>query len=269
MCKFKVKEIVKVAKNYNAAYNEVKGSNNYKNILPFEIGGGCLLAGLIYKNVFLIILAVLILFKGFYTYIQPLLYEHTILQKVIRISFLCCVPFVVFFNGVALCEVYFTETTNNLSMVLLAFSYICTTLVVGSLTTRDAINHIRRINEEKSYIFYLLLEFFQIINFFAVLYSLILVFDHNGIVGMDTSNAYTIYIDMVYFSTVTFTTLGYGDIVPINPFAKVTVILEVFLFVIVISLIVVNLTRTNQVKEETSVKVDTDEKKQEITASID
>jgi voltage-gated potassium channel Kch len=123
---------------------------------------------------------------------------------------------------------------------------------------RDAINHIRRINEEKSYIFYLLLEFFQIINFFAVLYSLILVFDHNGIVGMDTANAYTIYIDMVYFSTVTFTTLGYGDIVPINPFAKVTVILEVFLFVIVISLIVVNMSKHRRAKED-SIEGDTRE----------
>jgi voltage-gated potassium channel Kch len=34
--------------------------------------------------------------------------------------------------------------------------------------------------------------------------------------------------DFIYFSTITLTTLGYGDITPLNPFARTAVMFEAF-----------------------------------------
>lgn len=261
MCKTKIEKIIKVARNYNTKYNEVMGSDNFKNIIPFAMGGLGLVAGATFKSLFLFLFSLIIILWGIYTYIQPLLYKHLLLQKVIRIIFISCYPIYIFFNGIIFCELYFSEITDAYSIFLIVFSIIGSSLVVGSLTLKDAIKHIRKINEKKSYVFYLLLEFYQIINFFAVLYSLVLVFDHNGIAGINTRNAFTIYFDMVYFSTITFTTLGYGDIIPINPYAKAIVISEVFLFVIVISIIVVNLSKDKQAMEESSDVEVTDKQK--------
>ena len=42
-------------------------------------------------------------------------------------------------------------------------------------------------------------------------------------------NLHFIYLDMLYFSTVTLTTLGFGDIIPRVPLAKIAVMLEALL----------------------------------------
>jgi hypothetical protein len=54
----------------------------------------------------------------------------------------------------------------------------------------------------------------------------------------------SVYLDCLYFSTITTATIGYGDIAPTNTLAKVLVIIQVFcnLFLLIISL---NLAITN------------------------
>lgn len=84
---------------------------------------------------------------------------------------------------------------------------------------------------------------FHVIEAFALVYSILLLFDNKAILGVNSASSPTIYLDMLYFSTVTFTTLGYGDLVPNNSAAKLTVIIEVFMFVVVFSFILVNLVR--------------------------
>ncbi len=75
------------------------------------------------------------------------------------------------------------------------------------------------------------------ISIFAFLYMLVGVKSINGTsIVINTTNIYqysiyeiiTIYIDMWYFSMVTFSTLGYGDIVATTTFGKILVSLEVF-----------------------------------------
>ncbi|HIC62018.1 MAG TPA: two pore domain potassium channel family protein [Marine Group III euryarchaeote] len=49
--------------------------------------------------------------------------------------------------------------------------------------------------------------------------------------------------DYLYYSVVTFTTLGYGDIVPVGPLAKMLSITEALSGVFLMSLLVVTLSR--------------------------
>jgi len=55
---------------------------------------------------------------------------------------------------------------------------------------------------------------------FGVLNMLIEVFLPGSYKGLDPDNSGSVGIDLIYFSFVTMTTLGYGDIVPIRPLAQ-------------------------------------------------
>lgn len=58
----------------------------------------------------------------------------------------------------------------------------------------------------------------------AICYTMILVLDPQAFRGLDFQKIYSQghqYLVMLYFSLVTQTTLGYGDIVPLSPFARI------------------------------------------------
>ena len=59
---------------------------------------------------------------------------------------------------------------------------------------------------------------------FANLYSIILIFDHNAIQIQQTPDMTS--SELMYYSLVTITTLGYGDIVSISPHARILSALE-------------------------------------------
>ena len=76
----------------------------------------------------------------------------------------------------------------------------------------------------------------------SILYTILLEFSPDAINGIDPGMWYDNYPVMTYFSFVTLTTLGFGDISPATPVAQVIVILEAitgmfYLAVIVASLI--------------------------------
>ena len=81
---------------------------------------------------------------------------------------------------------------------------------------------------------YLLLGFI-----WAILYTLLLQFFPEAIKGMEPENWVYTLSTMTYFSFVTLTTLGYGDMSPTTPLAEVLVILEavtgMFYFAIVVA----------------------------------
>ena len=76
----------------------------------------------------------------------------------------------------------------------------------------------------------------------SILYTIVLEFSPDAINGIDPGMWYDNYPVMTYFSFVTLTTLGFGDMSPATPVAQVIVILEAitgmfYLAVIVASLI--------------------------------
>jgi voltage-gated potassium channel Kch len=76
----------------------------------------------------------------------------------------------------------------------------------------------------------------------SIFYTVLLEISPHALKGVDPGTWYDNYPTATYFSFVTLTTLGYGDISPATPIAEVIVILEAvtgmfYLAVIVASLI--------------------------------
>lgn len=81
--------------------------------------------------------------------------------------------------------------------------------------------------------FYIVLScIFSTITFFALIYTLIYVVSPNSFKGINGSTPLDTCIGMIYFSIITFTTLGYGDIYPLVSIAKIFVSLETLSFFI-------------------------------------
>ena len=85
---------------------------------------------------------------------------------------------------------------------------------------------------------------------FAIDYTALYFFDptHFKINNSAGSNGLLVFFDMSYFSLITFSSVGYGDIVPITVTAKIVVVLEVALrfFVLVFGIANVNRIRVNK-----------------------
>ncbi len=89
---------------------------------------------------------------------------------------------------------------------------------------------------------YFSISIFQIILLFALLYQAIFSISPESFIGI-TSDQNNIFFDFIYFSVVTFTTLGYGDIQPVSVLARCVVMIEVLLFVVYISIILLSMHR--------------------------
>lgn len=95
-------------------------------------------------------------------------------------------------------------------------------------------------NKERLYILSSLI--FLICVIFAILYAVVIMFDerafqfNNGL----SRNVIIRGFDLLYFSIVTFTTLGYGDIVPVSWPAKVVVSVEALSFTVGIAFVLAN-----------------------------
>ena len=84
-----------------------------------------------------------------------------------------------------------------------------------------------------------------IIVVFAIIYRLIDVIDYNGFkYNNEMNNVFDILVNWIYFSVITFTTVGYGDIVPVSNIAKIFVSIEAMTFTVVISFIIMNFTKS-------------------------
>ena len=83
----------------------------------------------------------------------------------------------------------------------------------------------------------LILDLLLVIVVFADIYCIIYSYNHNAF--QLKSNGIP-YLDLLYFSFVTFTTLGYGDILPITYLAKFTAAIEAFMFTCIIAFVVLN-----------------------------
>lgn len=80
----------------------------------------------------------------------------------------------------------------------------------------------------------------------ALLYLLILEFSPTSFTGMEHKAWGENFSNAAYFSFVTLTTLGYGDISPVSPFAQVVVYLEAIAGVFYMAIVVASLVGASQ-----------------------
>ncbi|MBX9851864.1 MAG: hypothetical protein K2X86_08905 [Cytophagaceae bacterium] len=87
----------------------------------------------------------------------------------------------------------------------------------------------------------ILTNIFLIILSFAVDYSCLYEFDSNSFQGLTRDGSmFTIFYDFFYFSVLTFTTTGFGDIIPLTKPAKFLVTIEVIVAFITTIIVIFN-----------------------------
>lgn len=99
--------------------------------------------------------------------------------------------------------------------------------------------------------------FFLLGLIWTMLYLLIAEFIPNAFSGIDLSNWKRNFPDFIYFSFVTLTTLGYGDILPTSPLSRFIVYMEsvvgvFYMAVVVSSLIGAKIPKKNTIKSPNS-----------------
>lgn len=68
-------------------------------------------------------------------------------------------------------------------------------------------------------------------------YALVGVFDPESVIGITVAESFS-DSDFIYFSFVTLTTLGYGDMLPVNPMTKALVIIEAITGVMFVAILI-------------------------------
>lgn len=107
--------------------------------------------------------------------------------------------------------------------------------------------------KEKPFIIIFIISLFYIIITFAIAYSIIYYIDfpkgQNNFTYPDQKHKALLFFDFIYYSVVTFTTLGYGDITPVSKLAKLYTMAETLYFVIYISIVLLNFSSTGNIND--------------------
>lgn len=90
---------------------------------------------------------------------------------------------------------------------------------------------------------YLVFSILQIILLFGSIYSAMYYWNFSEGIEIFEKTVHTdeaiLFLDFIYFSTITFTSVGYGDIIPVSNMAKIVVMLETIIYPIFIGVIVI------------------------------
>lgn len=93
-------------------------------------------------------------------------------------------------------------------------------------------------------------SFTDMIVYYAMTYMILYCIDKKSFIfNVSPTSPLDIFVDFLYFSTVTFTTLGYGDISPLSNIAKVIVIFEILTFVLGITTIIGMTQNKNEIRK--------------------
>lgn len=101
---------------------------------------------------------------------------------------------------------------------------------------------------------------------YAMLYMILLEFDPEGLKGVDYGRGADLFVTAIYFSFVTMTSLGYGDISPTGPIGQVMVIIEAITGTFYMAVIVATMVATligNQISESETAFLEQEENKNE------
>ncbi len=162
-----------------------------------------------------------------------------ILRNIMRI--LPFLAFIIpFLNAYGIAKLYFDKTDfsvwyNLVPAILLILGMIISLLYVLS----QIIPYFYQKKLELSELALLISSFLHIINLFTSIYIVLYCINSHAFTGIVITNQFDLYIDFLYFSTVTFTSLGFGDIHACTSIAKIFVIIESLLFTIGVSIILV------------------------------
>jgi voltage-gated potassium channel Kch len=103
------------------------------------------------------------------------------------------------------------------------------------------------------FILVILINISLLVLSFAVDYTCLFLIDANSFKGIMMHNPMHIFFDFNYFSILTFSTVGYGDISPITSAAKLLVIMEVIISFVTIIIIISNFAHMKESSKEFSL----------------
>ena len=135
----------------------------------------------------------------------------------------------------SICGLGLTYITNNdFKLILTGIAVLGMTQGIGTvfISILEAKTH------KKSFV--VVLDLLMIVVIFTGLYCSIYSWDRSA---FSIDNYKIIYLDLLYYSFVTLTTTGYGDIVPVSYIAKFTSAAESFIFACIISVVIINFSK--------------------------
>lgn len=101
-----------------------------------------------------------------------------------------------------------------------------------------------KLKSNKEMLYYFLMSIIIIIASYSVAYAMIYYIglpENKIYFSYGTNEDALLFFDFVYYSVVTFTTLGFGDITPVSTLARIYTMSESLIFVIYISIIILNI----------------------------
>ena len=101
---------------------------------------------------------------------------------------------------------------------------------------------------------------------YAMLYLILLEFNPAGLQGIENAQGGDRFVTAIYFSFVTMTSLGYGDISPTGPIGQIMVIIEAITGTFYMAVIVATMVATligNQISEDENAFLEQEEKTNE------
>lgn len=156
-----------------------------------------------------------------------------ICDKIIENIYLSRALLIIIFMSSGLVSTYIKISEVN--MYLSAISVLG--LVMGSgtvlISLLEAKEHLRPL--------VVVLDLLLLVVVFASIFCSIYIYDN---AAFDISVKGIVYLDFLYFSFITLTTTGYGEIVPVSYLAKFLSAAESFMFACIISVAIVNFTHT-------------------------
>ncbi|WP_052350805.1 ion channel [Paenibacillus gorillae] len=124
-------------------------------------------------------------------------------------------------------HVFSILTNGNLDYILLFFSLLVSTVYVGFLFEKIAESSEN--NDTVSALIKIATMIFSSCLYFSLVYLMLYEIDHQAFKGDVGNDLLSQLVSFIYFSVVTFTTVGYGDINPISNSARLTVLLQIAL----------------------------------------
>ncbi|MCL2321401.1 MAG: ion channel [Oscillospiraceae bacterium] len=133
--------------------------------------------------------------------------------------------------GILLCYLTFSEHRlgDMVANIIALFLNSITILVLIAINLRRFIVTLQKPYQSAN-LHVALGSVFATVMLFAAIYSFIYLYIPNSFAGLNGNTPLDECVNVIYFSTVTFTTVGFGDILPVAPIAKVFVSIETMSF---------------------------------------